>query len=68
MPSFGVSVRESTEQEVNDLLSYGDSRSKWIENAMRMKLDVTRVLDGDLDPEEVRGDDLREFVSVVRSE
>lgn len=49
-PSF--SIDDEVLEEVNRRLSYGDSRSEWMQNAAKMRLQVIPMLDELYEPHE----------------
>jgi len=51
-PTFSMS--EELIEEINSQLSYGDNRSAWVRDAIRLKLAIMEEIDEDLTEEERR--------------
>ena len=44
--TISISIEEAVVEDLNDHLSYGDSRSEWVEDAILEKLERERLGDG----------------------
>lgn len=60
-PSF--SMDQELLDDLDSTLTYGDSRSEWVRDAIKLKLEILEALeDGD---EEMSEEERREFVSEI---